>query len=143
VSTAPLLCVTLLLAACARGPEPTPEEAGRAAMDTLRAAAATVVKDPARAKEVTAAVDEMKQVFGEAFKAAQAHAEKLRALDASYDTTPAEVRSALADYNAARAQRQARLAAARDRMAVATTDAEWEQLAKARRAALESLVKPR
>ena len=108
------LALCVLVAACATKPEPTPEERGRAAMDILRAAAGTVVRDPARAKEVTAAVDQMQALFDEALEATRAHVVHLRALDADYDTPQA---------------------AARDRMAAATTDAEWESLAKARRAA--------
>src|SRR5262245_38790234 len=107
------LALCVLLAACASKPDATPEEAAGAAMDTLRAAVQNVVKDPARAQEVTAAVDQMQQVFGEAQKAVQAHTERLRALDANYDTTPAEVRKVFEGYNAGRAQRQARLLVAR------------------------------
>jgi small-conductance mechanosensitive channel len=132
-----------LLAACASSPQPSPEESEGAAMDMLRAAVATVVKDPARASEVTAAVDTMQNVFDEAMQATRAHTERLRNLDANYDTTEADMRKALQSYNAGRAQRQMRLLAARDRIAASTTDGEWEQLAKARRAVIESIVKPR
>jgi len=142
-STRRALVLCVLLAACASKPEPAPQEQGRAAMDTLRAAVGKVVTDPARAKEVTAAVDDMQAIFGEALRATQAHTARLRALDADYDATQADMREALQDYNVGRAQRQARLLAARDRIAAATTEEEWQQLAKARRAVLESIVRPR
>jgi hypothetical protein len=85
----------------------------------------------------------MQNVFDEAMQATRAHTERLRNLDANYDTTEADMRKALQSYNAGRAQRQMRLLAARDRIAASTTDGEWEQLAKARRAVIESIVKPR
>ena len=131
------------MAACAREPTPTPENAVHRSMDELRAAALTTIKDPARAKEVAGLVDQLERRFAEALKANRTHLDRLWALDADYDATEGDFRQLFADFNAGSVRRRDGFVELRDRLIAATTEAEWNELAKTRVRVLESMVQPR
>ena len=132
-----------LLAACARGPAPTPEQVEHKPLEELRVAAAATIKDPARAKDMANLVDRLEREIDESIVANRSHLKGLEALDANYDATEGDFRKLFADFNSNRAGRQGRVLALRDQMIAATTDEEWRELARARVRALESIVKPR
>jgi hypothetical protein len=134
-----LLCATLL-AACAGKPQPAPDDALQASMDSLRAAVPAAIKDPARAREPAAIVDQVREQYRQAIAATRSHVTRLRELDADYDATLADFRQVLADYNGGREERRARLLELRDRLIAATTEAEWENLVEAHREALALLL---
>lgn len=138
-----LIGAACLMAACAREPAPAAEDAVRRSMDELRAAALTTIKDPARAKEVAGLVDQLERNFAEAMKVDRTHLDRLWALDADYDATQADFRKLFSDFNAGAVQRRDRFVELRDRMIAATTEAEWNELAKVRVRVLESMVQPR
>jgi len=138
-----LIGAACLMAACAREPTPTPENAVHRSMEELRAAALTTIKDPARAKEVAGLVDQLERHFAEALKANRTHLERLWALDADYDATEADFLKLFSDFNAGGVRRRDRFVELRDRMIAATTEAEWNELAKARVRVLETAVQPR
>ena len=138
-----LIGAACLITACAREPTPTPEDAVRRSMEELRAATLVTIKDPARAKEKAALVDQLERHFAEALKANQAHSERLWTLDADYDATEAGFRKLFADFNAGSVRRRDQFVELRDRMIAATTEAEWNELAKVRVRVLESMVPPR
>jgi hypothetical protein len=143
LDTTVLIGAACLIAACARGPTPAPEDAVRRSMDELRAAALTTIKDPARAKEVAGLVDQLERHFDEALKADRTHLERLWALDADYDATEADFQKLFSDFNAGAVRRRDRFVELRNRLIAATTEAEWNELAKARVRVLESMVQPR
>ncbi|HZF18068.1 MAG TPA: hypothetical protein VE008_00020 [Burkholderiales bacterium] len=120
-----------------------PEDAVRQSMDELRAAALTTIKDPARAKEVAGLVDELERNFAEALKLDRNHLDRLWALDADYDATQADFRKLFADFNADAVRRRDGFVELRNRLIAATTETEWNELAKTRVRVLESMVQPR
>jgi len=138
-----LIGAACLMAACAREPAPAPDDAVRRSMDELRAAALTTIKDPARKKEVSGLVDQLERSFAEALKVNRTHLARLWALDADYDATEADFRKLFADFNAGSVRRRDQFVELRDGLIAATTDAEWNELAKTRVRVLESLVQPR
>ena len=143
LDTALLIGTVCLMAACSGEPKLTPEKAVLQSMDELRSAAQTTIKDPARAKEMVGVVDQLERHFDEALKANQTHFVRLRALDTDYDTTEADFRKLFADFNAGAVRRRDRFVELRERLIAATTEAEWNDIAKVRLRVLESLVQPR
>ena len=138
-----LIGAACLMAACAREPTPAPEDAVRRSMDELRAAALTTINDPARAKDVAGLVDQLERHFDEALKADRTHLERLWALDADYDASEADFRKLFADFNAGSVRRRDQFVELRNTLIAATTEAEWNELAKVRVRVLESMVQPR
>ena len=136
-----LACLVLLaLAACSHEPKPTALTTAETAFDRLRAAVAREVKDPGRAKQASALVDELQKLVVEANGDLKAHDARLRALNANYDATEADVQAAFRDFNAGRDRRQDRTLELNQRAKALVTEDEWTALAGAQEQALRDAV---
>jgi hypothetical protein len=129
--------VLLCLAACARDPKPSALELANTAMGELRAAVMREVKDPARAAQGTALVDEIERLLAEVDTDLKAHNARIRTLNADYDATPEAFRAAFRDFNARRNERQRRVVDINQRAKALLTAAEWKALGRVREEALE------
>lgn len=136
-----LACLVLLsLTACSHEPKPSRLVTAEAAFDRLRAAVAREVKDPGRAKQASALVDEMEQIVVAARADLKAHDARLRALNDNYDTPEADVQAAFRDFNAGRDRRQDRTLELNRRAKALVTQDEWNALARAQEQALRDAV---
>jgi uncharacterized lipoprotein YajG len=129
----------LLVAACSHEPKEALKPA-EGVLDELRAAVTREVKDPNRAKQAAALVDEMEQLTIRANADYRDHEAKLRALNANYDATPDEFRALFGDFNARRDKRQAQALELNRRGKALLTLQEWQELAKLREEALRKAV---
>jgi len=136
----------LALAACSHKPEPSSLATAEEAFDRLRAGVAREIKDPGRAKQASALVDELQQIVVAAHAELKAHDARLRTLNANYDATQADVQAAFRDFNAARDRRQEQTLELNRRAKALVTEQEWHALAslqeRALRDAVEAAVTP-
>jgi hypothetical protein len=136
-----LACLVLLaLAACSHEPKPSALTTADEAFDRLRAAVAREVKDPARAKQASALVDEMQQLVVVAHADLKAHDARLRALNDNYDAPEADFQAAFRDFNAGRDSRQDRTLELNRRAKALVTEDEWNALARAQEQALRDAI---
>ena len=135
-----ILAAFLLLAACSHEPKPSELMTAEAAFDRLRAAVAREVKDPGRAKQASALVDELQKLVVEANGDLKAHDARLRALNANYDAPEADFQAAFRDFNAGRDRRQDRTLELNRRAKALVTEDEWHALARTQERALRDAV---
>ena len=135
-----LACLVLALVACSHEPKPSALVTAEAAFDRLRAAVAREVRDPARAKQASALVDEMQQIVVAAHADLKAHDARLRALNDDYDAAEADFQTAFRDFNAGRDRRQDRTLELNRRAKALVTEDEWNALARAQEQALRDAV---
>lgn len=134
-------CLVLpALVACSHEPKPSALATAEAAFDRLRAAVAREVKDPARAKQASALVDEMQQIVVAAHADLKAHDARLRALNDDYDAAEADFQAAFRDFDAGRDRRQDRTLELNRRAKALVTEDEWHALASAQEKALRDAV---
>jgi len=136
---AAVLAAALLVAACSHEPKDALKPA-EGVLDELRAAVAREVKDPDRAKQALALVDEMEQLTITANGDYKDHEARLRALNANYDATPEEFRALFRDFNARRDKREAQTLDIHRRVKALLTPQEWQELAKLREEALRKAI---
>ena len=138
--------LVLALAACSHKPEPSSLAVAEGAFDRLRASVAREVKDPGRAKQASALVDELQQIVVAAHAELKAHDARLWALNANYDATEVDVQAAFRDFNAARDRYQEQALELNRRAKALVTEQEWHALAsvqeRAMRDAVEATVTP-
>ena len=138
--------VLALAAACSHKPEPSSLTVAEEAFDRLRAGVAREIKDPGRAKQASALVDELQQIVVAAHGELKAHDARLWALNANYDATEADIQAAFRDFNAARDRRQDQALELNRRAKALVTEQEWQALAsvqeRAMRDAVEATVAP-
>ena len=130
----------LSAAACSHEPKPSALVAAESAFDRLRAAVAREVKDPVRAKQAGALVDEMQQIVVAAHADLKAHDALLRALNADYDAAEADFQAAFRDFDAGRDRRQDRTFELNRRAKALVTENEWHALARVQEQALRDAV---
>ena len=136
---AAFLAAALLLVACSHEPK-DPLKPAEGVLDELRADVLREVKDPDRAKQAAALVDEMERLTITANADYKNHEAKLRALNANYDATPDEFRALFGDFNARRDKRQAQALDINRRAKALLTLLEWQELAKLREQAAKKAV---
>src|SRR5262245_13801269 len=100
---------TLLLLACARQTKTGTAPAAQAALIELRSAALIEIKDPARARAVFALIDQLRQEDREARDAVAGYRQRVRAIDANYESSDEELRKVFAEFNQERIDRQRRV----------------------------------
>ena len=135
-----ILAALLLLAACSHEPKPSELVTAEAAFDRLRAAVAREIRDPGRAKQASALVDELQQIEVAAHADTKAHDARLRALNDNYDAAEADVQAAFRDFNAGRDRRQESTLELNRRAKALVTEDEWHALARAQEQALRDAV---
>jgi cysteinyl-tRNA synthetase len=126
------LVLFLLVAGCSHKPKPSATESAESAFDELRAAVRSEIKDPEKATQGTALVDQLERLVIEANKDRKAHDEKIRSLNANYDATEEEFQTAFSGFNARQKDRQDRVLAINQRAKDLTTEEEWKAIAKVR-----------
>lgn len=129
----------IALTACA-GKKQSPKDEARAAFDDVRTSVETIVKDPGRAKQVTALIDEVERNFKEAAADIDARRAAVWRLSSNYDTPQAELEAALANVRESMRANRKKFSDTRRRLAEVLTREEWEALQKERSKALERAV---
>src|SRR5262245_62210861 len=90
------------LFACASKPLSSPGERTRAALLELRKATRDAIPDDVRAHEVSRLIDALEIEDRNARDAVAGYRERLRALDANYDTTEADFEKLFVEFNTER-----------------------------------------
>jgi hypothetical protein len=135
-----LAVVLICVAGCAREPKPTALESASEALGNLRTAVMREVKDPQRAQQGIALVDEVERLLTEAHADLKAHNARIRVLNADYDATQDAFRAAFQDFNAKQRAHQRRVVEINQRAKLLLTGDEWETLGKVRQEALERTI---
>jgi septal ring factor EnvC (AmiA/AmiB activator) len=97
-----------------------------------------IIRDPARADQLVALTKEFQQVATDSIATIKSYRAKVAALNSNYDATREDYETLFNDQDARREAFIKKAVAIRQRMAVYTTDAEWEALKKARLRALDA-----
>lgn len=135
-----IFAALLLLAACSHEPKPSALTTADEGFDRLRAAVAREIKDPGRAKQASALVDELQQVVVAAHADLKAHDARLRTLNDNYDASEADFQAAFRAFDAGRGRRQDRTLELNRRAKALVTEDEWNALARAQEQALRDAV---
>jgi phage-related tail protein len=115
----------------------TPEQQAQADFQAYEAQIRKVISDPARADQLVALTNEYQQQMRESAAIVRDYRSKLTALNANYDATREDFKALFSQQDAHREAFLRKVAALREQMAALTTDAEWEELDKARQRTLD------
>jgi hypothetical protein len=126
------------VAGCSSKHELTPEQQAQADMAAYEAQIRNIIRDPARADQLVALTKEFQQVATDSIATIKSYRAKVAALNSNYDATREDYETLFNDQDARREAFIKKAVAIRQRMAVYTTDAEWEALKKARLRALDA-----
>jgi hypothetical protein len=129
-----VLALALLAPACAlrKGP-PDPAKVQQrisAARDGELVLVERTVQDAERAERLVELLAERDRVVSTHAESVVAYRERMRTLNADYDTPPEQLAEAVAAYNAERHRSQTELAELIAEMKAATTAEEWKAIAK-------------
>jgi len=116
----------------------TPEQQAQAEAEAYQAQIRKVVTDPARADQLVALIGEFQQQIRESAANLKDYRAKVAALDANYEATRADYEDLISQQNAHHEALLKKFAGLREQMTALTTDAEWEELKKARLRTLEA-----
>jgi len=116
----------------------TPEQQAQADFQAYEAQIRKVVSDPARTDQLIALTNEYQQQMRESAAIVRDYRAKLMAFNANYDATQGDFEALFSLQDAHREAYLRKVAALREQMAALTTDAEWEELDKARRRTLDA-----
>jgi hypothetical protein len=132
-------CVGLMIAACGGKEAVSAMDLEQGAFQDLDTEVQAIVKDPVKAEEVQALIEQFHQEFIVLRKAVEIQRLESRALNANYDAT-------MEDFAAVVAANQEHMRAARERVTgahlaiiAATTPEEWSELHKATTKAIDQL----
>ena len=126
------LVLLLLVTGCSHKPKPSALESAEGAFDELRAAVRSEIKDPEKAAQGTALVDQLERLVTEANNDRKAHDDKIRSLNANYDAAEDDFHAVFNEFNLRQKDRQDRVLEINQRAKALTTEAEWKALAKVR-----------
>lgn len=116
----------------------TPEQQAQADLKDYEAQVRKVVADPARADQLVALANEFQQQVRQSAAILGDYPAKVAALDANYAATRKDYEVLLGEQDARRQELLKKFGALREQMVALTTDAEWEELKKARLRTLEA-----
>jgi len=133
-----LVLSLVVVGACSHKPTLTPEQQASANVAAYEERIRKIVPDPACADNLVALTNEFQQLVQESIPKAKQYRAQIATLNSNYDATRAQYEALFNEQDAARQAFQKQAGALRDRMAALTTDAEWDQLRKARLAALDA-----
>ena len=139
----PAAAIALILAlttaaGCSSKHELTPEQRAQADVTAYEADIRKIIPDPARADQLVALTKEFQQLANESIAAIKGYRAKVVALNSNYDATRQDYEALFSAQDASREAFIKKAGAIRSRMAVFTTDSEWEALKKARLRALDA-----
>jgi hypothetical protein len=120
------------MAGCSFKRELTPEQQAQADAATYEAQIRKIVPDPARADQLIALTNEFQQLATDSIASVRSYRAKVAALNSNYDATRQDYEDLFSQQDAAREAFIRKAGALRERMAVFTSDSEWEELKKAR-----------
>jgi hypothetical protein len=124
------LVLFLFMGGCSHKPKPSAMESAEGAFDDLRAAVQSEIKDPDKAAQGIALVDQLEHLVIEANKDRKAHDERIRSLNANYDATEDAFHAAFSEFNVRQKNRQDRMLEINQKAKSLTTKEEWKALAK-------------
>jgi len=133
-----LMLALVAVAACSSKHELTLEHQAQADMAAYEAQIRNIIPDPARADQLVALTNEFQQLATDSIATIKSYRAKVAALNSNYDATRQDYETLFSDQDASREAFIKKAVAIRQRMAVYTTDAEWEALKKARLRALDA-----
>lgn len=116
----------------------TPEQQAQEDLKAYEAQVRKVVADPTRADQLVALANEFQQHVRQSADILGDYPAKVAALDADYEATRKDYEVLFSEQNARREELLKKFGALRERMTALTTDAEWEELKKARLRTLEA-----
>lgn len=116
----------------------TPEQQAQADFQADEAQIRKVVADPTRADQLVALTNEYQQQMHESAGIVNDYRAKLTALNADYEATREDFEALFSQQDAYREAFLRKAAARREQMAALTTDAQWEELDKARQRTLDA-----
>jgi hypothetical protein len=125
-------------AGCSSKHELTPEQRAQADVAAYEAEIRKIIPDPARADQLVALTNEFQQLANESIAATKSYRAKVTALNSNYDATRQDYETLFSAQDTSREAFIKKAGAIRERMAVFTTDSEWEALKKARLRALDA-----
>lgn len=137
-------CVVLAAAflgvvGCSSKPEPSPRDNARTAFEELRTQLRSEIADPARRDTLLARTDELETLVAQAATDQRQTADRIAALNRSYDATEQEFLAAFGDLNEKRAARHRRLVEIHAEVRTLATDEEWRRVGKFKKLALEAV----
>ena len=138
---APALALALALVAgvgCSSKPTLTPEQQAQADVTEYQALIRKVVADSARADKLVSLTNELQTLVKQGVASAKDYRAKVAVLDSNHEATRADYQTLINQQNTARETFLKKAMALRERSASLTTDAEWEQLKKARLRVLDT-----
>jgi hypothetical protein len=130
-------CALVLLASCAHKPAPTADAQFQTDIAYSQAQVRKVVKDPQRADRVAGLAGEFEKLVFDRAAGTKAYGARLATMSSNYSATRADFEALAAEEERARSFFLERAIAVRQQVASLTTDAEWEELKKARMRDLE------
>lgn len=132
------LALTLVAVAGCSSKHLTPEQQAQSDLTAYEAQVRKVVADPARADQLVALANEFQQQVLQSAAILGDYPANVAALDANYDATRKDYEVLLSEQDARREALLRKFGVLRERMVALTTDAEWEELKKARLRTLEA-----
>ena len=128
----------VIATACSSKPSLTPQRQAQADLAACDAQIRKIVSDPARADKLVAFTDELNKLGWQSITSVKAYRDKVATLNSNYNATREEFEALLSEQDAVRETLLNKALALREQMAALTTDAQWEELSKARLRALEA-----
>ena len=136
----PLLILAMTVAACGGKEAVAPEVVEQQAFDDLRTQIAEVIEDPDRQTKILALTDELQADF-EIFQQAVTNRRlELRKLNADYDATREKFQDYVQRFNAQVVSGHDKLFKSHMALIEATTEEEWEALAKSDTKMMKKLI---
>jgi hypothetical protein len=132
-----LALAVVALGGCSSKPL-TPEQQAQADLKEYEVQVRKVIADPARADQLVALANEFQRQVRQSADILGDYPAKVAALDANYDAVRKDYEALLGEQDARREVLLKKFGALREQMVALTTDAEWEELKKARLRTLEA-----
>jgi hypothetical protein len=132
------LALVLPVAGCSSKPPASGQQQAQVDAQAYEAQIRKVVADPARAEQLIALTNQFQREMHESAVTVRNYHAKVAALDANYDATRQDYEVLFGQQEAHRETWIRRAGLFREQMAALTTDAEWEELKKARLRTLDA-----
>jgi len=133
-----LAAALIAASGCSSKPTVTPEQRAQADLAAYETQIRKVVQDPARANRLVTLADEFNKLASQSIARVNDYRARVAALNSNYEATREDYQALLREQNAVSQAFVQKALALREQMAALTTDAEWEELTKARLPVLET-----
>jgi hypothetical protein len=133
-----LAAALIAASGCSSKPTVTAEQRAQADLAAYEMQIRNVVQDPARANRLVTLADEFNKLAWQSIARVNDYRARVAALNSNYEATREDYQALLTQQNAVSEVFVEKAFALREQMAALTTDAEWEELTKARLPVLET-----